>query len=289
MICVKREATVAIVALAVLTTAVLGVADAQLVFLTLLVVLPVALAAVMHRYVRDFFAPTIVAILVVLPFCYFVLAPALRGIGVGAPFASAPLPVAFSIWAFVAPPAVGVLFRFLREERFPSGRCQRCGYDLSGNVSGRCPECGERRRFVGFQCRGAVRRPWLPAWFCVSVAVSCFAGSFVLGLANLLIIAWVPLDGWIVYTGGVLLFLAMAGFMLVAFVPSLWVYRALRWRRLGDDGERCWNCGCELTGRGTELCAECTKLTGEVKWDESTYRRDRDRADDATYKYTSDA
>ena len=24
----------------------------------------------------------------------------------------------------------------------PIGHCQRCGYDLFGNVSGRCPECG---------------------------------------------------------------------------------------------------------------------------------------------------
>lgn len=24
----------------------------------------------------------------------------------------------------------------------PSGRCRSCGYDLTGNVSGRCPECG---------------------------------------------------------------------------------------------------------------------------------------------------
>lgn len=31
-----------------------------------------------------------------------------------------------------------------RERRpFPPGRCASCGYDLTGNVSGRCPECGE--------------------------------------------------------------------------------------------------------------------------------------------------
>jgi hypothetical protein len=30
-----------------------------------------------------------------------------------------------------------------RERRpFPPGRCATCGYDLTGNVSGRCPECG---------------------------------------------------------------------------------------------------------------------------------------------------
>jgi len=27
-------------------------------------------------------------------------------------------------------------------EAYPPGRCQTCGYDLTGNVSGRCPECG---------------------------------------------------------------------------------------------------------------------------------------------------
>jgi hypothetical protein len=26
--------------------------------------------------------------------------------------------------------------------RIPPGHCQKCGYDLTGNVSGRCPECG---------------------------------------------------------------------------------------------------------------------------------------------------
>ena len=25
---------------------------------------------------------------------------------------------------------------------YPSGHCQSCGYDLTGNESGRCPECG---------------------------------------------------------------------------------------------------------------------------------------------------
>ena len=25
---------------------------------------------------------------------------------------------------------------------YPVRHCRRCGYDLTGNVSGRCPECG---------------------------------------------------------------------------------------------------------------------------------------------------
>lgn len=30
--------------------------------------------------------------------------------------------------------------------RIPKGSCQGCGYDLTGNVSGRCPECGREIR-----------------------------------------------------------------------------------------------------------------------------------------------
>lgn len=35
------------------------------------------------------------------------------------------------------------LSRFVRRTRYCPGRCDRCGYDLTGNVSGVCPECGK--------------------------------------------------------------------------------------------------------------------------------------------------
>ena len=39
--------------------------------------------------------------------------------------------------------ALPTAFLWHRDRRsFPPGACQRCGYDLTGNVSGRCPECG---------------------------------------------------------------------------------------------------------------------------------------------------
>lgn len=39
--------------------------------------------------------------------------------------------------------ASGVALRRKRAERLRSlGRCGKCGYDLTGNVCGRCPECG---------------------------------------------------------------------------------------------------------------------------------------------------
>ena len=38
--------------------------------------------------------------------------------------------------------AVGVPFLVLGPRRYPRGHCQKCGYDLTGNPSGTCPECG---------------------------------------------------------------------------------------------------------------------------------------------------
>ncbi|HUU97653.1 MAG TPA: hypothetical protein VM487_18105 [Phycisphaerae bacterium] len=45
------------------------------------------------------------------------------------PFLIVTIPTAF-LWLF-------------DRRRFPPGHCQKCGYDLTANVSGRCPECGE--------------------------------------------------------------------------------------------------------------------------------------------------
>jgi len=44
--------------------------------------------------------------------------------------------------AVVATPTA-FLFWYDRRRRIPPGHCQRCGYNLTGNVSGICSECGE--------------------------------------------------------------------------------------------------------------------------------------------------
>ena len=45
------------------------------------------------------------------------------------------------VLAAALPPAVGA-FRRRRHARVPINACRTCGYDLTGNVSGVCPECG---------------------------------------------------------------------------------------------------------------------------------------------------
>jgi hypothetical protein len=50
-----------------------------------------------------------------------------------------------STLTIIVGPLVGLVllcFAISMSRRHPAGHCQRCGYDLSGNVSGCCPECG---------------------------------------------------------------------------------------------------------------------------------------------------
>ncbi len=61
--------------------------------------------------------------------------PARAWAGIASPV-SVPLGLAFVIAAGIT------ALLFWRDRRFPAGHCQKCGYDLTGNVSGRCPECG---------------------------------------------------------------------------------------------------------------------------------------------------
>jgi len=46
-------------------------------------------------------------------------------------------------FVILAIPTVLLWWRDCRS--IPPGHCQQCGYDLTGNVSGVCPECGVRR------------------------------------------------------------------------------------------------------------------------------------------------
>ncbi len=49
---------------------------------------------------------------------------------------------------FWIPVIIAFLIRgglWVRRRRLPKpGHCVKCGYDLTGNVSGQCPECGEK-------------------------------------------------------------------------------------------------------------------------------------------------
>lgn len=57
-----------------------------------------------------------------------------------------PLWTPFAVFAVSASLLAG-----FRRERVPDGQCRSCEYDLTGNSSGRCPECGAPRRPIAAQ------------------------------------------------------------------------------------------------------------------------------------------
>lgn len=67
----------------------------------------------------------------------------LRGFPPGSPLPNTPLlfiPFWCPLLAFAFP--TYILWR--RDRRYPEGHCQGCGYDLTGNESGVCSECGTK-------------------------------------------------------------------------------------------------------------------------------------------------
>jgi predicted RNA-binding Zn-ribbon protein involved in translation (DUF1610 family) len=68
--------------------------------------------------------------------------PWLHGDGISGPEARC-LHIPHWILLFVVATPTTVLFWRDRHRRIPPGHCQTCGYDLTGNVSGVCPECGK--------------------------------------------------------------------------------------------------------------------------------------------------
>jgi hypothetical protein len=60
-------------------------------------------------------------------------------------FGNLPLMIGLRLLGYVIPILIfGLLTRWYAPVRIPPGHCRKCGYNLTGNVSGVCPECGER-------------------------------------------------------------------------------------------------------------------------------------------------
>jgi hypothetical protein len=52
--------------------------------------------------------------------------------------------VRFPTWLLLLAIAVPTVCLWRRDRPYGKGRCRQCGYDLTGNVGGVCPECGKQ-------------------------------------------------------------------------------------------------------------------------------------------------
>lgn len=57
--------------------------------------------------------------------------------------------IVLPFWLLLLVALIPTAILWYRDCRIPVGHCQKCGYNLTGNVSGRCPECGTDLRPAG--------------------------------------------------------------------------------------------------------------------------------------------
>ena len=95
------------------------------------------------------------------------------------------------VWVLLVPITV-IMFR--RDRPAPLSVCRNCGYNLTGNVSGRCPECGKEcsttaaPRASANDRRGDIRRDrviWLGVAAPVVIVGTLYLGSYLLWLWHL--------------------------------------------------------------------------------------------------------
>ena len=108
----------------------------------ILCAISIASGAICHLITRHYFVASAVA---GVTSCILFLCLDRIRIGHLDPF----FPIAFVVGSALAMAIAlltGVPFLLLRRRsrQSPTGNCQECGYNLTGNVSGVCPECGRR-------------------------------------------------------------------------------------------------------------------------------------------------
>ena len=174
-----------------------------------------------------------------------------------------------------------------RNRRILPGHCEACRYNLTGNTSGICPECGTRtavrhryKRRPPSRVRRIFKRSglavcvpltvtWLLSMFVGftfplgGVRVGLGYGTFVFdslthpggfewsGLSQLHTLLWLPDGFWARNSGRVEFFPLWIPLAVVA-VPTV-----IAWRR--DRGPKPGHCRCgyDLTGNVSGMCSEC--------------------------------
>jgi len=101
-------------------------------------------------------------------------------------------------------PILGLVLFAIRPKGpcYPEGHCQSCGYNLTGNVSGRCSECGtdvnhQSKQDEEDRRRVRTRLPWLLGGFTIVLLVTLpsinrLSSSFLIGAWTLALVILLP-------------------------------------------------------------------------------------------------
>ncbi len=131
--------------------------------------------------------------------------------------------------------------------------CAKCGYNLTSNESGICPECGHRmdRReiFVPLAFGGFMK------WHRRTIHITHAIWLAILLLSGVLLTVWC----WGKISGAMLLPYLIMAFIAIGGCVFSWIEQIRRWRRENelDSAPSCAKCGYNLIGNMTGACPEC--------------------------------
>ncbi len=115
------------------------------------------------------------------------------------------------------PVVVTTRSRFVRWRRRRNGHCRHCGYDLTGDTTGRCPECGIA---IEAAVAPARRRPWLAP---IRVVEWCRHWRMLIGVIGLSAAAGVAASRWVLDP---LVAAVPAVAFIVPLLSALWLVRS---------------------------------------------------------------
>lgn len=167
------------------------------------------------------------------PPCHLVLSFALAAIG------------AYRQW-FIHPPL-----------KYPAGQCQTCGYNLTGNVSGICPECGNKIITPTEPSNGndtvigAMHWGWR---LFVSIGISSLLYMSVGSQIELRLRNNSESYNQLIELS---MFVFLLGLSVTIFIVLTKRYSPKSLRRIRRDTGSCIRCGHDLSGKIGNACPEC--------------------------------